>query len=136
MAGEARYGRGRARRGEEFMKIDYPYDFQRLWKAYPLKVNKGAALRAFEKLKPNTEDVDSLIEHLEERKRLDAKWIEGKYIPHLSSWLNGHRWEDAYPKVRKTSPSHKPFQAEEVPYRPADPEMVRRELDALRKTLH
>jgi len=122
------------------VKINYPYDFQRLWSAYPLKVGKGAALRAFEKLKPDSEDVDELILHLEERKKYDAKWVEGKYIPHLSSWLNGHRWEDEYQRVRPSAPANgKPIESTGGLREVIPEDEVNRAFDALaelRRTLH
>ena len=40
-------------------------------------------------------------EYLEKRHKLDLKWIEGKYIPHLSSIINGERWHDNYPKKKQ-----------------------------------
>lgn len=82
------------------LKQDYGYDFERFWKVYPVKVNKGTAFKAFQKLKLSSEDVDELIAHLEERKKKDAKWVEGKYVPHCATFLNGHRWEDEYQKTK------------------------------------
>ncbi len=42
-----------------------------------------------------------LQEYLEKRHKLDLKWIEGKYIPHLSSIINGERWHDSYQKKKQ-----------------------------------
>jgi len=81
------------------LKIDYGYDFERFWREYPKKVGKGDAHRAFKQLKLSTEDVNELVLHLERRKREDAKWIEGKYIPNPGTFLRQHRWEDDYPRV-------------------------------------
>lgn len=83
------------------LNIDYGYDFERFWKSYPRKVNKGQAYKAFQKLKLSTKDVDELVMHLERRKKDDAKWVEGKFIPHAASFLNGHRWLDDYEKVKR-----------------------------------
>jgi len=81
------------------LKQTYSYEFERFWKSYPRKVNKGQAWKAFEKMKFTALDVDELVAHLEERKKFDAKWLEGKFVPHAASFINGHRWEDEYQRV-------------------------------------
>ena len=42
-----------------------------------------------------------LEQYLTKRWKDDAKWIEGKYIPHLASIINGERWTDDYKKISK-----------------------------------
>lgn len=116
---------------------DYGPKFEAFWKAYPRKVNKGAAFKAFEKLKLSSDEVDELVWHIERRKRDDAKWIEGKFIPHAASFLNGHRWLDDYEKVRQHWTQRQPQQSEPEPEpRYASPETVQRELEKLKRTLH
>jgi hypothetical protein len=85
------------------MALHKTYDpaFERFWSEYPVKVNKGAAFKAWEKLKLSPEDVDELVLHIHRRKKDDAKWLEGKFIPHAASFLNGHRWEDVYQRAKK-----------------------------------
>lgn len=114
------------------LRNNYTADFERFWAAYPRqgKVSKGAAFKAFEKLKLTSEEVDELVLYLERRKRDDVKWVEGKYIPHATSFLNQHRWEDEYQRIRQHwTQREKPQQAkpEEV-VRRADPADVRRML--------
>ena len=66
--------------------------FDRFWAAYPKKKNKGDAEKAFKSVKV---DVDVLIEAIEKQKKsLDWKKEDGKYIPYPGSWLRGKRWED------------------------------------------
>ncbi|MDN8612765.1 hypothetical protein [Variovorax ginsengisoli] len=69
--------------------------FEEFWKAYPKKVGKDAALRAFDKRKPTRELLDSMLAAIEVQRRL-KKWIDddGQYIPHPSTWLNEGRWQD------------------------------------------
>ena len=67
-------------------------DFERLWAAYPCKENKSAAYSAFLKVDIS---VEKLIEAIEQQRR-SRKWCAegGRYIPYLSNWLQGKRWED------------------------------------------
>lgn len=69
--------------------------FDGFWKAYPRKVNKPSAERAWKKLKANPELLASMLSALERQKR-GAAWTKdgGQFIPHPATWLNGRRWED------------------------------------------
>ena len=69
--------------------------FETFWKAYPRKVNKQAAEKAFKKLKPNEDLFKAIMAGLENHKN-SKQWTRdnGQYIPHASTWLNGKRWED------------------------------------------
>lgn len=92
------------------LQIDYGPAFERFWRAYPKKVAKGDAYKAFQKLKLGEDEVDELVIHLERRKKEDVNWIEGRYVPHAGTFLRQHRWLDEYKKVRQQSPSHAPVE--------------------------
>lgn len=63
--------------------------FEDFWSAYPKKVGKGAALKAFERACQRV-DVQTLIDAIS-----GTTWSEDpKFIPHASTWLNGERWAD------------------------------------------
>lgn len=85
------------------LRNNYSSVFERFWSAYPAqgRVSKGTAYRAFQKLKFTDEEANELVLYLEGRKKNDQKWVEGKYIPHATSFLNGHRWLDDYPRARR-----------------------------------
>jgi hypothetical protein len=70
-------------------------EFDEFWKAYPKKVAKQDALRAWKKLKPSDSVFRALMSSLERQKN-SAEWAKdgGKYIPYPATWLNGRRWED------------------------------------------
>ena len=73
----------------------YTQDFIRLWDSYPRNVGKGAAFRAFNKLKCTSEDVDRIIVVVERYKQTDQwKKDEGQYIPYLATFLNQRRFDD------------------------------------------
>lgn len=63
--------------------------FDVFWNAYPLKRAKGAALKAWEKLKPGPDLTDTMLLALTRQ-----QWSDPKYIPHPATWLNQQRWLD------------------------------------------
>lgn len=69
--------------------------FSIFWKAYPRKDSKVQAERAFSKVAPSPELLDSILDAIE-RFRQSDQWRRdgGKFIPYASTWLNGRRWED------------------------------------------
>ena len=76
-------------------KTEQPVVFERFWAAYPRKVGKQAAERAWARIEPSPEFADKLLTALELQKQQPG-WLEdnGQFIPHASSWLNGGRWTD------------------------------------------
>lgn len=76
--------------------------FLRFWAAYPRKVAKPNAAKAFAKLAPDDALLDAMLAAIEVQRRSE-KWTKdkGEYIPHPASWLNARRWEDAAPEVVK-----------------------------------
>ena len=75
--------------------------FDQFWRAYPRRVGKGAAEKAFDKLKVNDGLLKDMLLALEAQKRyrLAAK-NSGEFIPdwcHPSTWLNQQRWLDEIP---------------------------------------
>jgi DNA-binding transcriptional ArsR family regulator len=68
------------------------YTFDEAWTAYPRKIGKAAARKAWEKATAKVSpDVLSakLAEYVDSLAGADPR-----YIPHLATWLNGERWED------------------------------------------
>lgn len=67
--------------------------FDAFWQAYPKKTGKGAARKAWSKVKP---DLVIALKALEWQKQSD-QWRKdgGQYIPNPATWLNQGRWEDA-----------------------------------------
>ena len=67
--------------------------FADFWAAYPKKVGKGAALKAFKKLKASAYP---LLVPAIERQKQSTQWQKdgGQYIPNPATWLNQERWLD------------------------------------------
>lgn len=79
--------------------------FEKFWKAYPKKVAKTQALKAWSKLKPNAE-LQQIILNALERQKQSAQWQKdnGQFIPYPATWLNGRRWEDMQEQVSQPAP--------------------------------
>ena len=71
--------------------------FDAFWAAYPKKVGKGAAEKAFSKLSPAL--LPQMLSAIDTQKKSD-QWKKdgGQYIPNPATWLNQRRWEDELPK--------------------------------------
>lgn len=73
--------------------------FAEFWKAYPRKVGKDAARKAFEKRKPDRALLDlMLVAVAAQQKGRDWTKDGGQFIPHPSTWLNQGRWMDELPE--------------------------------------
>lgn len=72
-----------------------PDAFDEFWAAYPKKKSKGAARKAWDKLKPSPEMRATILRSIERAKQ-SSDWLEadGKYIPYPATWLNAEGWED------------------------------------------
>ena len=73
-----------------------PERFSKLWSFYPhsKRGSKQRAMRAWDKLKPTDELIDTIAKALMRQLRTD-EWSRGIGVPHLSSYLNGRLWLDA-----------------------------------------
>ena len=89
--------------------------FDDFWKAYPRKVAKGSAVKAWRTAikKANVEEIIRATEKY--------KWPDDpKFIPHPATWLNAERWADVEGTPKPTFvPSYRP----PPPPPPPEPEM-------------
>lgn len=69
--------------------------FAEFYDAYPRKVGKADARKAFDKLKVDDELLALMLAAIATQKQ-GEQWRKngGEFIPHPSTWLNGGRWED------------------------------------------
>lgn len=67
--------------------------FNVFWLAYPRKVGKGLARRAFVKAmaSPTAPTMDTLLSAIQ---RYEQSVSDRKYLAHPTTWLNGERWLD------------------------------------------
>jgi hypothetical protein len=69
--------------------------FERFWEAWPKKVAKEDAKKAFIKLNPESSLFETIIEFVIKAKgSIEWKKDKGQFIPYPATFLNGKRWED------------------------------------------
>jgi hypothetical protein len=71
----------------------YPENFLAFWALYPKKVGKGAALKAYQKIKEPKPTLKTIKESIAWQVTSE-NWKDPQFIPHPSTWLNERRWED------------------------------------------
>ena len=69
--------------------------FAEFWAAYPKKVGKQNAIKAWNKIKPSAELHARIMGAVSQQKRSED-WIRehGRFIPHPTTWLNGGYWDN------------------------------------------
>lgn len=69
--------------------------FDKFWKSYPKKVGKGAAKKAWGKIKRPAETLEKITNALSWQKKSE-QWARdnGQYIPHPTTYINQCRWDD------------------------------------------
>ncbi|MGL5004271.1 MAG: hypothetical protein ACRDAM_15135, partial [Casimicrobium sp.] len=87
-------GKGREGKGKGKGSRDATM-FETFWSAYPKKVGKDDAQRAFEKRNPDAETLGAMLAAITVQ-AASAQWQKdgGQYIPNPSTWLNQGRWKD------------------------------------------
>ena len=71
----------------------YTSSFNEFWEIYPHKVGKKKAMEVWNKLKPDDESIERIIDALKKQKET-RQWQDKLYIPHPATWLNQERWND------------------------------------------
>lgn len=80
--------------------------FDEFWKAYPKKVGRGDAEKAWSK-KECTKLIPQILVSIRDLK-ISEDWTKegGQYIPHPATWLNREGWHDELPKNGNGSSLH------------------------------
>lgn len=70
----------------------YPPAFEEVWRLYPKKVSKGAALRKWRKQRPPADAIKAALAW----QVLSYDWTKdgGAFIPHFASYIEDRRWDD------------------------------------------
>lgn len=83
---------------------DFEQMFLSFWGAFPKKVAKKDAMKAFKALKPDGELLSAMLSAIEKSKK-SGKWDDAQFIPYPATWLRGERWKDetadAYSETQK-----------------------------------
>lgn len=86
-------------------------DFDQFWAAYPRKIAKAEARKAWIQTKSVRPDIAKLLLAINQACKTE-QWMRGsgQFIPHASTWLRGERWDDVYevklPDVVNEKPWH------------------------------
>jgi len=72
-----------------------PDGFEDVYQAYPRKVGRPAAIKAWKAAKVKPSEVVTILEDIAKRKN-EPEWTKdgGQFIPHPATYLNQRRWED------------------------------------------
>ena len=78
-------------------------EFESFWSAYPKKVAKQDALKAWGQVTP---DLQAVLDSLRwQRKQEDWTKDAGKFVPYPATWLRDKRWQDEMPyELQKRQP--------------------------------
>lgn len=75
--------------------VDADELFDTFWSEYPRKQGKGSAIKAWKKIKHQSETLEKITTALSWQKNSpDWKKDKGQYVPMPATYLNGMRWED------------------------------------------
>ena len=71
-----------------------PEGFAEFWEAYPKKMAKGDAIKAWGQMEAG-QHLEKILETVKASAKLEA-WTKdgGRFIPHPATWLRAQRWED------------------------------------------
>lgn len=75
--------------------IQYSDDFEDFWSAYPKKVGKDAAWRAWEKRSRDRPATGGILQAIHQQQSSE-QWTRegGQFIPNPATWINQGRWND------------------------------------------
>jgi hypothetical protein len=84
-------------------KEDPDPPFDGFWQSYPRKEGKGAARKAWSKIKAPAALLPKILAAVEKAKTC-RQWQEdgGRFIPHPATWLNQERWDDSIDETPRT----------------------------------
>jgi hypothetical protein len=86
-------------------------DFDKFWAAYPKKVAKADARKAWAQTKDIRPELTNLLTAINANCKTES-WMKsgGAFIPYPATWLRGERWEDelevSLPNVVNEKPWH------------------------------
>lgn len=104
-----------SKRGRDYkaQAATLPERFEGFWLFYRSHIpdgsnagNRQKALRAWDKLSPSSDLATEMAKSLA-RQVKSKNWLSGVGVPHASTWLNNHGWEDDWgPAPGDTPPQH------------------------------
>lgn len=80
--------------------------FDQVWQVWPRKLNRKKASELFARIQKTIPNIGELILEDLERRRAAGIWTEMKFIPHMTTYLNGARWEDEITPLENETIGH------------------------------
>ena len=95
--------------------------FSEFWSAYPKKVAKQYALKAWKRLKPNADLHQRILKAVEDQKQSE-QWRKnnGQYIPNPATWLNGGQWDNEMEGTKNNAADQRNDQRSDTEYAEKD----------------
>lgn len=89
--------------------------FLRFWEAYPRKMNRPMAWRAWEQLCP-AEGLTAVIMAAVQEQSQSAQWQQeaGRYIPSPEKWLRNRRWQEKLAPASRKGMAEKSYDIREI----------------------
>lgn len=82
----------------------YTSEFEKAWTAYPRKDGKRKAFEAWQKAIKRDMPVADMPQHIESRSfEQDWRKDDGRFIPHMATWLNRDGWLDEGARIAPAS---------------------------------
>lgn len=116
-------------------RADVARGFLAFWSAYPRRVGKDAAAKAFSKALPRIDDPDPLAVILAGIERALPGWDDQRFIPHPSTWLTQGRWADDAPEPRTETRNDRPSSSNRPGSSYAQPSRAERDQSAALRVL-
>lgn len=91
--GDKPAGKGRRASGAKGAPEWKPERFEGFWRSYPCGKSKQAAIKAWDKLRPDDGLLVAMAKGLQ-KALASEDWKRGIGIPYAATWLNNRRWED------------------------------------------
>jgi hypothetical protein len=88
-------------------KTETTREFDTFWGVYPKKVAKGAALKAWSKIRITDELLSQILGAIDRQKKAGA-FADLKFVPYPATWLNDCRWLDDVAAGSSASANHLP----------------------------
>lgn len=76
-------------------KNRYPEGFLKFWVAYPRKVGKEAAFKAYRNIEEPRPSMGVILKSISDHMST-RQWVDKSFIPNPSTYLNQRRWEDEF----------------------------------------
>jgi len=85
-------------------------EFETFWNAYPRKVAKAEAKKAWKQTEAIRPEMDTLLHAIKAACKTE-QWMKsgGAFIPYPATWLRGERWEDELEVVLPGVVNEKPW---------------------------